>query len=86
MDENLLKFFEDHLKDVEELLMVMKKQQAAEPAHLEKLEIFERETQDTDEPASEEEINLTMQAHKAASPFALDVAVAHNKMIKGMGK
>ena len=82
--EEMLKFLENHLANVDELLAAMKKQQAAEPAHLEKLEIFERETQDTDEPMSEEDVNTVMQAHKAASPFALDVATAHAKMLKGM--
>jgi len=82
--EEMLKFLEKHLKNTEDLLAAMKKKRDAEPAHLEKLEIYERETQDTDEPMSEEDVNTVMQAHKAASPFALDVAVAHAKMMKGM--
>lgn len=82
--EEMLKFLDKHLANVNELLAAMKKQQAGEPAHLEKLEIYERETQDTDDPVSEEDVNTVMQAHKAASPFALDVAVAHAKMLKGM--
>lgn len=84
--EEMLAFLEKHLKNTEDLLAAMKIQQAAEPAHLEKLEIYERETQDTDEPVSEEDVNIVMQAHKAASPFALDVAVAHAKMLEGMQK
>lgn len=82
--EEMLKFLEKHLKNTEDLLAAMKKKQDAEPAHLERLEIYERETQDTDEPMSEEDVNTVMQAHKASSPFALDVAVAHAKMMKGM--
>ena len=82
--EEMLKFLEKHLKNTDELLAAMKKKRDTEPAHLEKLEIYERETQDTDEPMSEEDVNVVMQAHKAASPFALDVAVAHAKMMKGM--
>lgn len=81
--EEMLKFLDKHLANVNELLAAMKKQQAGEPAHLEKLEIYERETQDTDEPMSEDDVNAVMQAHKAASPFALDVATAHAKMLKG---
>lgn len=83
MPEEMLKFLDKHLANVNELLAAMKKQQAGEPAHLEKLEIYERETQDTDEPMSEDDVNAVMQAHKAASPFALDVATAHAKMLKG---
>jgi hypothetical protein len=82
--EEMLKFLEKHLANVNDLLAAMKKQQAGEPAHLEKLEMFERETQDTDEPMSEEDVNAVMQAHKTASPFALDVATAHAKLLKGM--
>jgi len=55
---------------------------SAEPAHLEAMLIKEKEMAEADDmPLNDEELAATMEAHKANSPFALDVAEAQAKYL-----
>ena len=60
---------------------------SAEPAHLEALMIKEKEMAETDKmPQNDGELAKVMEAHKANSPFALDVAEAQAKYMRAVKK
>ena len=62
------------------------RQIGAEPAHLEKLSIEEDNMNAEDEQTPDDEAKKAeiMGKHKAASPFALDVAAARARLIEAM--
>lgn len=86
--EDLIQFGDDAGKALKELLVAMRTQEASEPAHLERLMIEEKnmdsEDAETVEPKSDEELAVVMEAHKKASPFALDVKAAEAKFMEAM--
>jgi hypothetical protein len=84
--ETLVDYFTEMQEANRELLAALKAQNAAEPAHLERLRIFEKNTDADDaetlgEEKDDEEVEAVMEKHKSASPFALDVAAAHAKLL-----
>ena len=86
--EDLIQYSENAGKALKELLAAMRTQEASEPAHLERLMIEERNMDSEDaesvEPKSDEELAIVMEAHKKASPFALDVKTAEAKFMGAM--
>jgi len=88
MNEELLKRFEDMKIANQGVVAALQRQINGEPGHLEALMLFEKNTDIDDaesvEPKSEEENDATMQAHIAASPFAVDVASAKAKLFEVM--
>tara|TARA_R110000823_G_scaffold298638_1_gene419049 strand:- start:1872 stop:2144 length:273 start_codon:yes stop_codon:yes gene_type:complete len=67
-------------------LQAVSRQIGAEPAHLEKLSIEEDNMNAEDEQTPDDEAKKAeiMGKHKAASPFALDVAAARARLIEAM--
>ena len=86
--EDFIQFSKDAGKALKELIAAMQTQEASEPAHLERLMIEEKnmdsEDAETVEPKSDEELAVVMEAHKRASPFALDVKAAESKFMEAM--
>lgn len=79
--KDMLSFWVEKNKVTDELLNAVTKRAQTEPSHLEKLKIVEQESNQADfgEALNEGELANIMQAHKAASPFALDVNNAVRK-------
>mgnify|MGYP003629187935 FL=1 len=92
MEEKLIKHFEAVKEANQELMAALQRQISGEPGHLEALKLFEKNTDGEEEESSgipaktDEEVEATMQAHIASSPFAVDVASAHAKLLEVMGK
>ena len=78
------KYWEKKIKVLQQYKAAVSKAEA-EPAHLEAIMLKEREfAEDDDMPINDDELANTMEAHKASSPFALDVATARAKLLEAM--
>ena len=68
-------------KATEELVNALTKRAQTEPSHLEKLEIYERNTHKDqyDEDIDEAQLESIMESHRAASPFKMDADAALTK-------
>ena len=87
---DVVKYWEGVIKAQSDYMTAVQNQMASEPGHLEALLIFENNTDGEDaedvEPKTEEELSSVMQAHKDASPFAMDVAAARAKLLEVMAE
>ena len=82
---------EKHIKRIgaaiKEYKKTLERQQSQEPRHLEALLLKEKEMALDDEmPLDEAQMVNIMKAHKANSPFALNVEIVRSKLFKEMSK
>ena len=84
---DLVKWAEAQDQALINLIQALQTQAGSEPGHLEALSIHEKNmAKEDDDDLNEEEMAAIMQAHKDASPFGADVAVAKAKWLKVMKK
>ena len=84
---DMIKFFKKVGVATKEYKKTLERQQAHEPDYLKGLFLLEQQMALEDEkPLDEEEIANIMKAHKANSPFALNVEVSRAKLFKVMNQ